>query len=315
MVPLLDENRIIVTEGLNKIKNTKNIGLKELIKQLELNDKKISAGKVGYYITPCINAHHRLKGSNQKSFELLITKSVNRAKEISEELIKLNELRKEETKKGMKIAKKQIENNNNNFVIIQGDFNSGVVGLIANDIKKEYNKPVIVFSKLTNGICKGSGRSLKPLHMKETIDKCMDMLENGGGHEFAAGMSIKKSNIPLLKDKIDKLTEGIEYEEIKDDMTLNVTDITYDLINELKIFQPYGKSNPSPKFLFNGKPKKIKKLKDNHLKFKIKNIECIAFGQADKFDYEKDEIKFIGSLEINKWRGKKKKQINVKKIL
>ena len=309
LVPLYGENRVIVKEGLKRIKNTKNIGLQELMRINGLLGKDISSGNIGFQLSPCINAHQRLKFNNNKSLELLTTNDVKIARKIAQELNELNEKRKKITKIALGVVKGKI-NPDDNIIIIQGDFPSGVVGLIAGDITQEYNKPSIVFGTPVNGSCKGSARSVRPLSIRDAL-MASDLLESKGGHKMAAGCAIKKENISAFKKQMLNYTKDIEYETIKYDMELDTKEINMKLVKELELFQPTGMGNANPKFLFQGKMTDEKVLKEKHLKFKLDGIDCIAFNCVENGWNDT----FIGSLGINEWAGKKTIQIMVRRFL
>ena len=307
MVPLYGENRIIAKYGLNKMENTTNIGLKELFKVNDVSD--VSVGNIAYKVAPCINAQGRLD-NNQISFELLTTNDNNKAKENAKQLYDINEVRKEETKKGLELAEKQV-NQGDNFIIVQGDFPPGIVGLIASDIKEKFNKPTLVFSK-GNKIVKGSGRSVSPLHLFNTFNKFKYLFESGGGHEKAIGCSIKKNNLSKLKNKLNEYTRDIKYKKHWYDVELNINKVSKKLIDDLEIFQPCGIGNPNPRFFIKKRPTNINKSKDGkHLFFNLGQYRCVAFNKGE----ESLSNCFVGSLEYNDFRGKRSIQVNIKNIL
>ncbi|MFW6008270.1 MAG: single-stranded-DNA-specific exonuclease RecJ [archaeon] len=306
LVPLWEENRIIVKEGLCKIKNP---GIKALMRLNGINE--LDTGKLGYIIAPCINAQGRLN-HNQLSFKLLTEKDSIKVEEIAGKLIKINEKRKLIEENNLKIARQQI-NKKDNFIIVQGNFKAGMVGIIAGDLKEEFKKPVIVFGKPNNNnICKGSGRSISPLNILNTLKQVDELLMSYGGHQGALGCSIHVNHIKELKQRLNKITKGIKYDYIKYDIEINTNKINKKLINELKIFSPTGMGNPKPKFLIKDKITNIRTTRNKkHLQFKIGGIDCIAFQKGN----ETPKNKIIGSLEINNWRGKNKIQIKVKELL
>lgn len=312
LVPLYSNNRYIVKEGLKRLTNTTNLGLIELKRINGLLDTDISTGNVAFTLSPCINAHQRLKFDNNKSFEMLTTNDVDKARSIAQELYELNEKRKEITKQGLEMVKSKV-NPEDNIVIIQGDFPSGIVGLIASDIMQEYSKPSIVFGTPVNGYCKGSARSINPLHIRDALKYTDNLLENFGGHSKAAGCSIQLSKIDEFRNKLLDYTKDITYEDIKYDMELDTKHVTMDLAKELEIFQPCGIGNPSPKFLFQGELTDTRAVgKDkSHLQFKIDGISGIAFGAVK--DGWSDT--FIGTIGINEWRGKSNVQIMARRFL
>lgn len=311
LVPLLGDNRIIAKYGLEKITNTKNVGLQSLKNELGISDKEITVGDVGFKLVPCVNAWQRLYGNNQMSFELLTTNDENKAKRLAKKLHEANEERKQMQKEGFESIIDSV-NSDDNFIIGKGDFGKGVVGLIAQDLKEKFDKPSIVFGG--NGdILKGSARSVTPLNMYEELCKYDNLLENYGGHFKAAGMSIHKENYDKFKKEILESTKDIDYETVHYDMKLDTNQINIPLIEELEVLQPCGMGNPSPKFFIKGVPTNIKTVgkTDDHYKFKLNGIDCIAFNMAD----ESLSNEFIGSLDINEWNMQRSPQIIIRKIL
>jgi len=311
LVPLWDENRIIVKEGLKRINSTKNVGLKELLNKWRI--KNIDTGNIGFQIAPCINAPGRLE-NNQISFELLTTNDIRKAREISDYLFKTNEKRKHLTEISLNTAEEKI-NKKDNLIVIQGNFEPGIVGLIASDIANVFKKPALVFGKSnSDNICRGSGRSLSPLHMYDFLYDFKDYFINIGGHEKAIGCSIEKNKILKLSMEINNKLQGIKYDDvISYDIEISTKKINSNLIKELEIFSPTGMGNSKPKFLIEGEITNVSITKDQkHLKFLLDGIDCIGFNLAKRKKELKSKI--IGCLEFNSWRGKKKIQINVKDI-
>lgn len=315
VVPLVGENRVMVKHGLQDINDNPNLGLKKLIEVNDFKDREITSGRVGYTLAPCINARGRID-NNQISFELLSSKDRGRVEEIATILKKENEKRKVMTKEAIADIQEKVDEDDN-IIIAQNDIGKGIVGVVAGDIKEDFDKPSVVFGEPNkDGICKGSARSCKPLHIKEALDKVPDLLEGYGGHKFAAGLSIHIDNIDRFKKEMLEITEGIEYETTKYDMELDVSDISKSLVYDLEVFNPTGRSNPSPKFLVSGKARRIRPTKSGeHLMFTINGIDAIAFSMVDQYEKLKYNGEVIGSVDINEYRGNKTLQIKVSEIL
>jgi single-stranded-DNA-specific exonuclease len=294
--------------------------IRQLIEIQDIKLSDITSGKVGYQVAPLINAQGRL-ADNQKAFDYLtgqlskITDKTNpKYEDIAEEFREINERRKEISDRCLKNAKKKVKPSDN-IVVVQEEIPAGVVGLVAGDIKEELNKPVIVIGQPNGeGLCKGSCRSVYPLSIVEALDNASEYLETFGGHDMASGLSIKESNIEGFKSCLLEYVDGIEYSSTKYDMELSTSKIDTRLINDLDVFKPTGRSNPSPKFLFEGNVSKKLIGKDyNHIKGKINDVEFIGFGMGSKIGSLNSSM--IGSLSINKWRGRSKPQIYLKEIL
>lgn len=297
VVDLVDENRIFVKNGLNKLNETSNIGLNELIKIANLKDKKISTYHLGFVIGPCINASGRLDTA-KKGVELLSTNDINYAKYLADYLYNLNKKRQDMTQEGLNKSIEYIEYYNLKkdkvFVIYIPDIHESIVGIVAGKIKDYYNVPVIVLTKVKDGV-KGSGRSIKGYNMFEELNKCRDILDRFGGHYMAAGLSLKEHNIKLLRERLNKqttLTDDDIIPKVYLDMQLPLERIDFNLIKNLNNLEPFGKANSKPLFgekkvkvikgLILGKNKNVLKL--NIIMKNGRYIEGIYFGEIEEFE-------------------------------
>lgn len=314
VVELEDENRIIAKYGLKEMTNSSNIGLKALYDVIGIRGE-ITSGKVGFQIAPLVNAQGRLGDNNQLSFELLTTDLPQEAERMAKELYNVNKERKQISDKALQIAKKQI-NEEHNIYVIQTDTVEGIVGLIAGDIKEAYHKPTIVLSYPdSEGICKGSCRSIPPLHIRNTLKRVDDLLIKFGGHAMASGLSIHKDNIPEFIYRLNEICRDIKYKNIKYDMELDTKNINKKLVKELQLFQPCGNHNPNPKFLIEDKVENVRVISGGkHLLFTIGGVDAIAFSMGNKKNNLFKSKKVIGTLSINEYRGKNNVQIRVRKI-
>lgn len=206
VVDLIDENRIFVKKGLEKINNTTNLGLGELIRENEIQDKTISVYHLGFIIGPCINASGRLDNA-KKGLRLLLADEEDEAVHLAKELVKLNAERKDMTMKGVEDAIEIIEGteiiNDKVLVVYLPHIHESLAGIIAGRIRERYNAPTLI---LTNGeeFAKGSGRSIEEYNMFEKLLECKELLEKFGGHPMAAGLSIKEENIDKLREKLNE---------------------------------------------------------------------------------------------------------------
>ncbi|MCX7884973.1 MAG: single-stranded-DNA-specific exonuclease RecJ [Caloramator sp.] len=310
VVDLIGENRIIVKKGLELINNTKNIGLKALIKESGLENKKISTYHLGFIIGPCINASGRLDIA-KKGVELLLTLDEYEALEYAKELVSLNNERKNMTLKGVKKILEEIENSSlkDDKIIIayNKEIHESIAGIIAGRIKETYNKPTII---LTCGedYVKGSGRSIENYNIFEGLLKCKDILIKFGGHPMAAGLSLEEKNVELLRKMMNEdsnLTDEDLIRKVSLDMHLPLDKITIEIAEELKLLEPYGKGNEKP--LFGEKNVKLlraMKIGDsNFLKFKLSPkenkvlMDGLYFGNIN--DFEEFIIRRYGKKELD----------------
>lgn len=297
VVDLVDENRIIVKKGLELLNKTENIGLKALIKETGIEDKEIGIYHLGFIIGPSINASGRLD-SALKALELLLSKDLDHASSLAKELRKLNEERKQMTKDGVEKIVDIIEGseikNDKVLVVYEPEIHESIAGIIAGRIKEKYNKPTIVLTRGKEGV-KGSGRSIEGYNMFEELSECKELLSKFGGHPMAAGLSLDDVNINKLREKLNKntsLTDDDLISRIYIDMQLPLEYISFKLIDELKLLEPFGKGNNKP--IFGEKNLKINRgvvlgVNRNVLKLVLENensktIEGIFFGDINSFE-------------------------------
>ena len=309
VVDLIDENRVFVKKGLEKINNTTNVGLNELLIECEIQDKKIGVYHLGFIIGPCINASGRLDNA-KKGVRLLLSNDEKEAVILAKELVKLNEERKEMTANGVEEAIEIVENSNIKndkvFVIYLPHIHESLAGIIAGRIREKYNVPTLILTKSEDG-AKGSGRSIEEYNMFEELVKCKELLGKFGGHPMAAGFSLKEENIDAFRDKLNEnttLTEEDLFKKVTIDAVLPLDYISYELVNDLERLEPFGKANPKPLFgekdinvikaAILGKNRNVLKLK-----LKTKNgkpIDAVYFGDIEQFEetiiekYGKDQL-------------------------
>lgn len=313
VVELIDENRIIVTEGLKRINNTQNIGLKALIRATGLEGKDINTYSLGFILGPCVNASGRLD-SAEMAVELFLTEDENLASLYAEELYKLNEERKRMTEKGFEKAVDQIEQKGYDkekvIVIYEPSIHESIAGIIAGRIKDRYYRPTILLtqSKDENKI-KGSGRSIEEYNMFDEISKAKDLLTSFGGHPMAAGLSLNKSNLEDFRNRLNgqtTLTEKDLIPKIYIDIHLPLDYVSFNLVKELKLLEPFGKGNPKPLFGAKGIPVKrafILGKNGNVLKLLLltksgRIIDGLYFGNIEEFE---DRLsKKYGMVELDR---------------
>ena len=310
VVDLIDENRIFVKNGLEMLNNSKNIGINALKKACGLEDKEITAYHLGFVIGPCLNASGRLD-SAKKGLELLLMEDDEEAKNLAQEIVDLNDARKNMTKEGVDRAINIIDstdiNNDKILVVYIPDIHESLAGIVAGRVKEKYNKPTIILTKSEEGV-KGSARSIEEYNMFEELLKCKELLGNFGGHPMAAGMSIPIENINTFRKKLNEVTTLTNEDiipKVSIDMGLTLNNINYELIEEISLLEPYGKGNSKPSFGM----KKLKVVEakvlgknKNVLKLKLSDgrlyIEGIYFGDIEGFENAiKDEL---GESEYNK---------------
>ena len=330
VMPLRKINRIIAKNVINKFNIKDCLSLKILFDQMEIN-RKITIDDLGYLLGPIINSGGRLGYSNYGT-ELLTSNDHQVLKKKSIELIKLNNKRKKIEEIILnEINFEKIEKENKNVIIYyKSNLNEGLIGIIAARLKEHFNKPAIVITN-SKDILKGSARSIDSYSIGNLIKLLLDnkIIEKGGGHDMAAGFIIKKENIKLLDNLIQKdyLKMNKNFRILDEyDLTISSSLINNKFIDEINKIGPFGNGNRSPLFLIkNLKIIKSKLLKNKHVSSILKSnkgssIKSICFNCSDTEIAEyllhyKKQINIIAEINENHWNNKKFAQLNIKDII
>ncbi|MEJ6775873.1 MAG: single-stranded-DNA-specific exonuclease RecJ [Crocinitomicaceae bacterium] len=339
IVPMTGENRVLSYHGMRSLNENPRVAFKELL-ALAKKQLPVTLTDVIFSIAPRINAAGRLR-SGRYAVELMIsehTEEINvLAEEINNDNIERRQLDSEITEEALAILAND-ENTKNKVtnVVFQANWHKGVVGIVASRIIEKYYKPTIVLTE-SNGLVTGSARSIKDFNVYDAISECSDLLEQFGGHKFAAGLTMKPENIEEFKVKFEKvsarsITKEMLIEEQDVDIEIEFNEIFKPEENRLKIpqlkrilrqFEPHGPGNMKPVFLSkNVYSTDVRALKDVHLKLSITQpeydvvIEGIGFNLGEKLDLVASGMPFdlVYTLEINKWRDRETLQLNIKDI-
>ena len=261
IMPLINENRIFVREGMKELKDAPSLGLKALIDELSLGGKVINEYHLGFVIGPTINAAGKL-GDAKDALELLLSEDEDFAKRRSEELHVLNESRKSQTEQGAERAVAEIRQEEIDgdlqpvdkvLVVYIPGINEGIAGIIAGRLKERFYRPTIVFTDTESDpdILKGSGRSIEAYNMFEKINEHRDMTVKFGGHPLAAGLSIKREDLASFRECLNR-DSGLEYrdfvEKLMIDVPMPMSYASMNLAEQLESLAPFGKSNDKPLF-------------------------------------------------------------------
>lgn len=327
--PLVDENRVIVTEGLKRFKSTKNVGLKALI-DVSTNGKAITTSSIGYTIAPRINASGRL-GCASRSVDLFLTDDVNKAGVLAESLCEENILRQQTEQKMFKEALEYLEahpeiKEDKVIVIPHENWHHGIVGIVSSKITEKFYKPSILFA-IDGDEAKGSGRSVNGFSLFGALESCSGLLEKFGGHELAAGLTIKTENIEAFRAKINELSKDkIEslnlVPTISLDAAIKVPYITMETLHDINRLQPFGVENPTPAFAVrNIKIHRISVMSDGkHLRMTLfkdgKYLDAVGFGMGEYYNHlaEGDFVDVAFALDINDYKGFQNVQLILKDI-
>lgn len=330
IVPLVDENRIIVSHGIKSIANTENVGLKALIEGSGIKDRKIDTYAISFILAPRINVAGRM-GDAGRAVELFTTGDVDKANAIVKALNEDNRLRQDTEShifnELVELIDGGSEIKSDKVIVASGDgWHHGVIGIVASKITEKYNRPCILIS-CEDGMGKGSGRSTEDFNLFKALGFCESVLEQYGGHEMAAGLTIRAENIGelrrLLNEYADSFPEGLEpASRLKIDAYLARNDITIEIAEELNRLAPFGEGNPVPVFAYKAlRLDDVRTVGDNrHLKLRLcdrdSSFDAIGFNMGGMADLIcRDElIDTAFSLEINTWNNISKVQLNLKDI-
>ncbi len=326
VMPLRDENRILVKEGLKAMPATKSAGLRALIDACGLDIENISAFHIGFVIGPCLNAGGRLK-SAREVLELLLCEDEDEAREMAFHLQQLNEERKSLTQKGVDEALAQVEERYHNdpvLVIYLPDCHESIAGIVAGRIRENYNRPTLIITR-GEGCVKGSGRSIPAYSMFEKLSEAKDLLTKFGGHPMAAGFSLNEADIDEFRQRLNEnagLTDEDFATEIWIDAAMPLDYITEDLIDQLTLLEPCGQGNEKPKFAQKGlriRDKRILGKNRNAVRLNLVTdtgftMEGIIFTDGDDFMRwlgDRRTIDIVYYPEIDEYNGNRKIQVRI----
>lgn len=343
VMPICDENRLIVSYGLSLIENTTRPGLIELIESTQTDSKyqtkrKITTSFIGYTIAPRINAAGRISDASI-AVNLFLAEDCETAAPIAKKLCDINRERQNEENKIVAQAYARIDASHdfkNDPVIILDDeeWHHGIIGIVASRITEKYASPSIMISFEGNGeeksaddLGKGSGRSIKGLNLVEALSSCSDILEKFGGHELAAGLTVKRENLPEFKKRLndcarEKLKDVERTPVLEAECELSPENVTMEQVEELYCLEPFGVSNPVPVFVM----RRLKIVETSlvgggkHTRLMLKvgnNIMNAMFFRHTLDDiglYPGDTVDVMFSLDINEFQNHRTIQMMVKDI-
>ncbi len=331
MVPLIGENRFIASYGLERIKETKNIGLKALMEISGIDKSQISSSNISFAIAPRLNAAGRIS-SAENSVKLFLCKSEDEALSLAKELDAGNKLRQNTEQEIIEEALEIINTNklydDNVIVVAKEDWHHGVIGIVASKITEKFYKPCTVISISPDGIGKASGRSISGFNLFDALSACDDVLIKFGGHELAAGFSLSADKVDSFREKINKyantiLTEDILTPVLNIDAEIDAKELNLKTAYELKILEPHGIGNRSPVLCIkNANISNVKLHKGGKHAFitfeKGRNtFTSPAFNMADRLSVFScgDVMSLAGTLGVNNYRGIENMQYITRDIL
>lgn len=331
VVPLLDENRIIVERGLDSIKSGGNIGVSALLKVSGADARPITASTIAFSIAPRINASGRM-GTAETAVKLLLSDNHADAEKLANELDSINRNRQVTEQEIFKAAEEQIANDamfdKKQIVVIAGeDWHHGVIGIVAARICEKYYKPCILISH-SNGVGKGSGRSIPGFNLYDALDAVSEHLTTFGGHSGAAGIGINMSEIDKFTTAINNYAKKILTPEdmipkVNIDCKLRPESITLQLAKSISLLEPFGMNNETPIFSVHGVTIAFMDtvgIDSKHLRLKVSangvSFNAIGFNMAEYAPFFRvgDLVDLAFSLDINNYQGNQTVQLLVKDI-
>ncbi|MFV0555911.1 MAG: single-stranded-DNA-specific exonuclease RecJ [Lactovum sp.] len=324
MVSLRDENRCLVTLGLEQLKNTDRIGLLQLIKLAGVELETLTEESVAFQIAPRLNALGRLDDPNP-AVELLIGWEEEITEEIAQNIDRLNQERRAIVERIFSEAEKMLDENSIVQVLYHPDWHKGVLGIVAGRLLEKTGQPIIMLQHdLETNELRGSGRSISSFNIFEVMDAHRELFIAVGGHAQACGLTISLKNVEELKkvlsDEIKKqeidLSEKVQKEVA---MELSLDEIDLDLLKSISKLAPFGMDNPKPCFLI--KDYQVTQTRqmgseNKHLKLKLEKdktqIDAIYFSHGkEAFEFEQLQTELLVNLSVNSWNGKSSVQLMV----
>lgn len=331
IVPITGENRVLAYFGLKQLNSAPSAGLKSLI-ALSKNEKDLDITALVFTIGPRINAAGRIEHGS-KAVELLISPE-EEAREFSQKLNATNMLRRDldlgTTDEALLIMETDvITPYRRSTVLFNPSWHKGIVGIVASRVIEKYYKPTIILTE-SNGMVSGSARSVKDFDVYAAIEKCSHLLEQFGGHKFAAGLSLKKENVPAFREAFERqvaatIQDYMLVPMVEVDAEIKLDDITNKLVRILNQFAPHGPHNMTPVFVSKGVVDTgfARVVGQNHLKLelyqpgtRLNKIDAIAFNKADYIHFFKRNIPvdIVYKIKENEFRGNVSIQLVIDEI-
>ena len=337
VMPLYDENRIMVYMGLHLLSNTSNIGVRALLRAVGIDDsKKVTASTIGYTLAPRINAAGRI-GDAARAVQLFLANSPHSASVIADELCITNKERQQTENLIFEEALRQIDSErdveNESVIVLASDhWHQGVIGIVASKITELFGKPSILISfdaeqPSAQDSGKGSARSVKGLNIVEALASCSHLLIKYGGHELAAGLSVERGNLEAFRKALNAYAAPILTSPdciVKTYAEAEITeqDVTMETVEDIAKLEPYGAKNPEPIFVLKNvyieeiAPLSMGKHTRLYLKKERSGMSAVCFGHnlSDEGFTHGSYADVLCSINVNEFRGNKTVQLIVRDI-
>lgn len=333
IVPLIDENRVIVSVAFERIQKKRmlkqgNKGLNALLELVGAGEKALTAGIIGFQLGPRLNAAGRL-GDAKRGVQLFLTDSESQAMDIATELDAENRKRQEMEQDILNEADAIIQNTidvqSQSILVVAGhNWHHGVIGIVASRLTEKYYRPTVLLT-IHDGVASGSARSVEGFSIFDALMDSKDLFLKVGGHEMAAGMSLNEENIEPLRRALnhyanEHMTDTTLVPKARVEHNIDLQEVNVERIEELTCLEPYGAGNQEPRFLLKGYVGQTQLMgkEKNHFKMQFLQaddiVDVVAFNSAEYFSdvYRGTEVEIIGTFNINEWKGYKKPQVFLK---
>ncbi len=310
IVPVMGENRILASHGLRCLNSNPSIGLQAIIEVCGLSDRELSMSDIIFKIGPRINASGRMQ-NGREAVDLLVEKDYQTALEKAGHINLYNEARKDLDKQMTEEAVEQVSGipdleDRRSIVIYNEEWHKGVIGIVASRLTEQYYRPAVVLTR-SDDMATGSARSVSGFDVYKAVQSCADLLENFGGHTYAAGLSLRVENVPEFSRRFEAyVTEHIKDEQTQAtldvDAYLDFKDISFRFYQQLKRFSPFGPGNDRPTFctrrVYDYGTSKVVGRGQEHIKLELVDnksnnvMNGIAFGQSSQARYIKTKRAF-----------------------
>ncbi|MBF0286673.1 MAG: single-stranded-DNA-specific exonuclease RecJ [SAR324 cluster bacterium] len=312
VVPLVNENRLLVYHGIKVMNTQPRFGIQALA-QLK-NVRTITSQTLAFQFAPLLNAAGRMHEASA-GVKLLLSTDLHKAAEIAKSLDQVNNERRTREAQMLQLALEQAKGlqHKSSLVVTSSEFHEGISGIVAARLMEHFYKPAFVFA--VNGeFYKGSARSIPELHIKNALDQCQGYLEKYGGHAAAAGCTIHQSRFEAFTKKfealcLEELTPSPQ-PLLQLDGKLEIEMIGWDLIEQLELLQPFGAINSPPIFSIPAPQQSYQIIKSTHAKWNFRRLEIMGWNLAKPF-YENPPKSLAVHLGINEFRGERKIQLVV----
>lgn len=324
MVPLIDQNRILVRSGIEVMKNSIWPGIKAIRKISGIGSQRISSYDLAFKLAPRLNAPGRL-GDSATGLTTLTTTSDSIAMESAARLNSMNVHRQKIEADILKEIEESIIKESNlkerrTIVLAKEGWHQGVLGVVASRLLDRYYKPALILT-IREGMAIGSGRSIDGFNLHRSMTRLNHLFEKFGGHYHAAGCTLKASNIEALAEGLEEIAR----EELRDedlvpaidiDAEVSLSELTFDLVSDIWSMEPFGPGNPEPLFYCGGlEVVNSRIVKERHLKLRVRQgqsiMEAIGFGLSDNHPLEGRTVNMIFTPDINEWNGHQTVQLKI----